>query len=184
MTTETNTQLHIRYATSLDNALLAELGAQAFYDSYIAQINPERMASYLITAFSPEFQALELTEPTTRFLIGEIDGAVAGYAKLRFELHHSAVAEEKIMEIDRLYVCHGWIGKGVGSQFMSACLAEAVREECDLVRLAVWEHNLRARAFYRKWNFVEAGEQLFQFVDEVQRDLTMMRSLVRSAYTS
>lgn len=28
--------------------------------------------------------------------------------------------------------------------------------------LGVWEHNSRARAFYRKWEFREVGQQIFQ----------------------
>jgi diamine N-acetyltransferase len=177
MTIANDIQLQIRYATSMDNILLAELGARTFYDSYISQVRPEAMVSYLADTFKPELQTLELAEPTARFLILEIDGVVAAYAKLQFAPHDSIGADQKLMEIERLYVCKEWLGKGVGSQLMRACLVEAEREECDLARLSVWEHNSRAIAFYRKWNFAETGEQYFQFVDEVQRDLTMVRRL-------
>jgi diamine N-acetyltransferase len=177
MSIPTHIVLQIRYATSADNTLLANIGAQTFYDSYIAQTRPAAMLSYLATTFSPEDQALELAEPTSRFLVVEIDGAPAGYAKLQFVPKSSTGADQKLMEIERLYVCKEWIGQGVGSQLMSACLGEAEREACNVVRLAVWEENLRAIDFYRKWGFTEAGKQIFHLGDEVQRDLTMIRSM-------
>ena len=42
---------------------------------------------------------------------------------------------------------------------------------------ALWEHNHRAQAFYRKWDFVEAGTHIFNLGDDPQRDLLMSRSL-------
>ena len=48
---------------------------------------------------------------------------------------------------------------------------------CDVVWLDVWEKNLRAIAFYRKWGFIEVGEQTFQLGDDLQQDLLMARAL-------
>ena len=58
---------------------------------------------------------------------------------------------------------------------MKACLYEAEKRSCDTIWLGVWEHNPRARAFYRKWGFVEVGTQLFQLGDDLQNDLLMQR---------
>jgi ribosomal protein S18 acetylase RimI-like enzyme len=46
---------------------------------------------------------------------------------------------------------------------------------CDTIWLDVWERNLRARAFYQKWGFIEVGTQLFQLGDDLQNDLLMQR---------
>ena len=46
---------------------------------------------------------------------------------------------------------------------------------CDIVWLAVWERNHRAIAFYRKWGFVEVGNQSFLLGDDLQNDLVMQR---------
>jgi ribosomal protein S18 acetylase RimI-like enzyme len=58
---------------------------------------------------------------------------------------------------------------------MRACLDEARTRGCDVIWLDVWEHNLRARAFYRKWGFSEAGTQPFKLGDDMQTDLLMRR---------
>lgn len=72
----------IRRATPNDAALLTEMGARTFYESFAAQNTPENMASYLASAFTPEALAAELTDERAIFLIAEVDGAAAGYAKL------------------------------------------------------------------------------------------------------
>jgi diamine N-acetyltransferase len=66
---------------------------------------------------------------------------------------------------------------GVGAMLMQACLDEAVKQGCDTVWLDVWEPNVRARAFYRKWGFIEVGTQLFQLGSDLQHDLILQRSI-------
>ena len=72
----------------------------------------------------------------------------------------------------------GW-GKA-WAQLMQACLDEAAKQGCDTIWLDVWEQNVRARAFYRKWGFVEVGTQLFQLGSDLQHDLILQRSVSRS----
>ena len=46
---------------------------------------------------------------------------------------------------------------------------------CDVVWLDVWEKNLRAIEFYRRWGFVEVGTQGFVLGSDVQHDLLMQK---------
>ena len=77
----------------------------------------------------------------------------------------------------RLYVAQEWLGRGVGEALMRACLDEAQRKGCKTIWLGVWERNIRAQAFYRKWNFQAVGEHVFQLGSDPQRDILMERSL-------
>ena len=76
-------KINVRCATTVDNALLADLGARTFQESFGADNTPENMAAYLAASFSPDLQAAELNDPSVVFLIAESDGTVAGYAQLR-----------------------------------------------------------------------------------------------------
>jgi diamine N-acetyltransferase len=165
--------IFIRYATPLDNALLAELGAETFYDSFAADNTPDNMTAYLAGAFSQEKQAQELADPASRFLIAENDKTVVGYARLNFGPAPDAIRGNKGMEIARLYARKPWIGKGVGALLMKVCLREAAQAGCDVVWLGVWERNLQAIDFYRKWGFMEVGRQMFQLGDDAQQDWIM-----------
>jgi ribosomal protein S18 acetylase RimI-like enzyme len=171
----TSDKIEIRYATAGDNVRLADFGAQAFSDSFAADNTPENMAAYLAVAFSPEIQAAELAEPGSVFLIAEIDGAMVGFARLKEGQPLVDVEDTGPVELVRIYAGLTWIGKGVGAALMQACLDEARRREYDSIWLGVWEHNRRAPAFYRKWEFIEVSSQPFQLGDELQTDLVMSR---------
>jgi ribosomal protein S18 acetylase RimI-like enzyme len=168
-------RIHIRYGVAADNTLLAQLGTRTFFDSFAAANTPENTAAYLAKSFGPEKQAAELAEPLSVFLIAEIDGAAAGFARLKEGQAHPAVSGVRPTEIVRIYACREWIGHGVGSALMRACLSEAEQRGCDVVWLGVWEHNPRAQAFYRKWGFEAVGTQLFMLGDDPQTDLVMQR---------
>jgi GNAT superfamily N-acetyltransferase len=161
--------------------LLAEVGAETFYDSFAADNTPENVAAYLAASFSPEKQAQELADPASRFLIAEAEGATVGYARVKFGQAPAAVAGRRPMEIVRFYARKPWISKGVGARLMQACLREAERADCDVIWLDVWERNPRAIAFYRQWGFVEVGTQVFQLGEDPQRDLLMARVISRDA---
>lgn len=177
-------RLRIRYATATDNTLLAELGAQTFFDSFAADNTPEDMAAYLDAAFSPKKQAQELADPDSMFLIAELGSDVAGYARLKFGPAPSAIGGQKPVEVARFYICKEWIGKGVGAQLMEACLREARQNGCDVIWLDVWERNPRAIAFYRKWGFTVVGTQKFQLGNDLQNDLLMARQLAERNNTN
>ena len=167
----------IRFATAADNKLLAEIGAQTFYDTFAADNTPEDMLAYLASSFSPEKQTRELADPRSIFLITEIAGRAAGYAHLRQTPPPACIIGAHPIEIGRLYACKEWIGRGVGAALMRACLDHAMQKNADTIWLDVWERNLRAIAFYRKWGFEQVGMQTFQLGSDLQNDLLMQRSV-------
>lgn len=169
--------LAIRYATAADNELLAEIGAQTFYDTFAPDNTPEDMRAYLAASFSPEKQARELADPRSIFLIAEIAGRAAGYAHLRQTPPPTCITGARAIEIGRLYARQEWIGRGVGAALMRACLDHAARQNADTIWLDVWERNPRAIAFYQAWGFVQVGTQTFQLGDDRQNDLLMQRSV-------
>ncbi len=170
-----NPTIYIRYGTDIDNRLLAELGAHTFQDAFGAENTPEDMAAYLAAEFTPEKQATELADPSSVFLIAEIEGRALGFARLKEGQSAPEIRGLRAIEIVRIYTSREWIGHGIGAILMKACLSEAEKRACDTIWLGVWERNLRARAFYRKWGFEEAGTHLFRLGDDLQTDRLMQR---------
>ena len=171
----------IRQASAGDAELLAELGARTFCETFAADNSPENMASYLASAFGPAMQAAELAEPESLFLIAEVDGIAAGYAKLKPGTPPPDVTGEKPIELVRLYVSREWLGRRVGAALMRACIDEAKRQGHHTLWLGVWEHNDRARSFYSKWSFRDVGTHIFQLGADPQTDILMERSIEESA---
>ncbi len=167
----------IRQAGPVDAALLAELGAHTFSETFAATNKPEDMAAYLAAAFSPAQMVAELADPLATFFIAEVDARAAGYAKLYAGAAEAGIEGEKPIELVRLYVAQEWFGRGVGAALMDACVDEARRRGHRTLWLGVWEHNGRARAFYRKGDFRDVGQHIFQLGDDAQTDILMARAL-------
>jgi ribosomal protein S18 acetylase RimI-like enzyme len=167
----------VRPATADDVSLLTDLGARTFAETFAADNTPEDMAAYLASAFSLEQQTAELAEPDSVFLIAEVNGVAAGYAKLRAGKPAEDIEATKPIELVRLYVEKEWFGRGVGQVLMRACLDEAQRAGFKTIWLGVWERNLRAQAFYRKWDFRPVGNHVFQLGADAQNDILMKREI-------
>lgn len=187
-------QVRIRRAdastdASADAALLAELGARTFYETFAASCRPEDMRAHLAAAFGTAQQQAELADARSTFLIAEArDGAedaatAIGYAKLfaGAEETPECVEGHAPVELARLYVAREWLGSGAGAGLMRELLSEARRAGHETMWLGVWEHNERAIAFYRKWGFEVVGEHIFQVGDDPQNDLLMARQLSAAA---
>ena len=167
----------IRRASSDDANLLAELGARTFQQTFAADNTAEDMAAYLALHFSVAQQTAELAHPASIFLIAEVDSHAAGYAKLHAGEPPNEIEGPKPIELVRLYVSQEWLGRGVGEVLMRACLDEARTAGHETLWLGVWERNARAQAFYRKWDFRDVGEHIFQLGADMQRDILMERAL-------
>ncbi|HEY0080479.1 MAG TPA: GNAT family N-acetyltransferase [Pyrinomonadaceae bacterium] len=168
----------VRPATLSDVEILADLGARTFAETFAAENSAENMDAYLSSAFSAERTAEELADKASVFLIAEMEGEAAGYAKLLAGEPPSCVEGERAIELSRLYVGQKWLGRGIGQALMQKCVDEARRAGARTMWLGVWERNFRAQAFYRKWGFRHVGEQIFMLGSDAQTDWVMQCELV------
>lgn len=167
----------IRHATIADADLLSELGSRTFLETFAATNNPEDMAAYLAETFNPACQTEEIADPLSVFLIAEIDGMAVGYARIKAGDVPACVTGAKPIELVRLYVSQQWLGRGVGAGLMQRCIKEAQQAGYSTMWLGVWEHNDRARDFYRKWKFQDVGSHIFQLGSDPQTDILMERAI-------
>ena len=167
----------IRRGTVEDAGLLSELAARTFSETFAADNTPEDLAEYVATSFNIARLTSELEDPASTFLIAEVDGNAAGYARLHDGEPEKCIEGANPVELVRLYVLREWLGRGVGEQLMRACLDAARQAAHKTVWLGVWERNARAQAFYRKWNFRTVGEHVFPLGSDLQRDIVMERAL-------
>jgi diamine N-acetyltransferase len=167
----------IRQATLADAASLTELAARTFYDAFAELNKPENMEVYMREAFTVPQLTAELRDPHASFLLAEVEGAPAGYAKLQNGAAPACITGPKPIELVRLYVAQQYHGAGIGNDLMRACLDEARSRGYQTIYLGVWEHNTRAQTFYFKWDFTVVGSHIFQMGDDPQTDWWMQRAL-------
>jgi len=166
-------KMNIRYGNSDDAKMLSGLGAETFYDTFAKDNTPENISLYIKKSFSTGIQLNELSRPDIIFLIAELEDKPVGYAKLKMNSNDESVTGTKVIEIERIYASQEHIGKGVGKELMKACIKETRQRGCDSIWLGVWEKNLRAIDFYKKWGFREVGTHIFSVGEDPQNDLVM-----------
>ena len=172
----------LRIAQLDDAKALAALAEATFRDTFSAANTTENMDAHCRVSYGEAAQAREIADASMQTLVAEHEGALVAYAQLRFGLAPDCVHAQRPGEILRLYVRHDWRGRGLAQQLMGACLAALRDRGADAAWLGVWEHNLRAIAFYRKFDFSEVGDHIFQVGDDPQCDIVMMRSLLDAAW--
>jgi diamine N-acetyltransferase len=172
-------QIQIREATAADAKLLTDLSYTTFWDAFAHHPKnaPDDLAHYMRQAFNVDQIAVELADPISIFLIAEVGGRPAGYAKLIVGSLEDGIIADRPIELSRLYSHQEYIGKGVGQNLMDACLELAATRGHDVMWLGVWEHNPRAQRFYEKNGFREVGRHVFQLGSDPQTDLLMQRSI-------
>lgn len=169
--------LDIRRADRGDAKALSRLAESTFRAAFGAQNTAEQMAVHCRDSYGERIQAAEISDPEMLTLLCEDDGRLIGYAQLRWGEAPACVAAGSPGELQRLYVVEDRHGMGVAQALMTACI-EAMRQRgSDVVWLGVWERNPRALAFYRKFGFVEMGDQIFSLGGDPQRDIVMARPL-------
>lgn len=177
LTSSAPRSLHIRTATIADAALLADLAARTFAESFGAHNTVDDMSIHLSRTYGEAIQKRELEDPALTYLIAEVNGATAGYALVRAGSAPAIVTGVQPVEIYRFYVDRPWHGRGVAQGLMSACEAEARRRGGQTLWLGVWERNERAKRFYEKMGFRDVGTQEFVVGTDPQTDRVLTRAI-------
>src|SRR5215208_679988 len=181
MSAATSPPIATRAARPDDAAILTELGASTFAETFEAANSPDDFAAYMRVAFGESIQRAELEDPDTTVFFAEREGDVLGYVMLREGRTPSVVPADDALEIARLYARRRAVGTGVGAALMQRALAEAAGRGKDAVWLGVWERNERAIRFYEAWGFHRCGTQPFLLGADLQTDLVMVRRLTRES---
>jgi ribosomal protein S18 acetylase RimI-like enzyme len=173
------TEIKIRPASVDDAKLLTDLAYTTFWDAFAHHPKnaPDDLAHYMRQAFTIEQITEELADPKSQFLIAEIDGEPAGYAKLIFDTTEPEVIAEWPVELSRLYSHQKFLGQGVGQALMDACFDRAKETGRDVMWLGVWEYNPRAQRFYEKNGFRFVGKHTFLLGSDPQTDLLMQKEI-------
>src|SRR6266550_5260926 len=167
----------IRAGLATDATALAELAARTFSETFAVDNRPEDIAIHAAQAYGTPHQQRELLDPEIVTLLVEVDGQLAGYAHLRSGVPPACVAGENPIEVWRFYIGQQWHGRGIAQALMRSVESDAHRRGGRTLWLGVWERNERAKAFYHKSGFADAGSHVFMVGTDAQTDRILIRSL-------
>lgn len=167
----------IRKATISDAELLSNLARVTFSEAFAEVNTKEDIESYLSSAFSLKQITSELQEEGNDFYLMFSGEEAIAYAKLNSNEKLNVLEGKKIIQIQRIYARKKVLGTGKGSQLMEKCISVAREKEMDVVWLTVWQQNIRAIEFYKKWGFKIIGEKKFMVGSKVFNDYVMCLNL-------
>ena len=173
----------IRRATLDDAEVLARLAEGIFRDTFATADNRSDLDLYCAKSFGIEIQQQEILDANSVTLLAEMEDQPIGFAHILLQAPNVSVSANQPSELRRLYVEKEWHGRGVAKELMAHILSVVAHSGSDHIWLGVWEHNPRAIAFYQKHGFEVAGEHVFQFGNDPQRDLIMI-SKVNESFAS
>jgi ribosomal protein S18 acetylase RimI-like enzyme len=170
-------QVTIRRAVPDDAPALAALAEGTFRATFEADNDPGDLDAYCATAFSTALQGAQIADPAIdTIVVADPRGRLVAYAQLRPGGPEDVDLPEPT-ELWRFYVDAALHGRGLAQRLMTATLDAARARHATTIWLGVWEHNLRARAFYRKCGFADVGAHTFVLGSDRQTDLIMARTV-------
>jgi ribosomal protein S18 acetylase RimI-like enzyme len=151
-------QITIQRALPGDAAILSAISRQTFFDTFTGTCTEEDMQSFLDTNFNLQQVERELSNNDDYYWLARAGDEVVGYLRLMEDYSQFPLIKQwKALELKRIYVLREFQGKGVAPLLMEHTINFARENNYQVVWLGVWEHNLRAQAFYRKQGFEDSG---------------------------
>lgn len=165
-----NTQ--IRRVELKDAVALSELSKSTFYDTFSGTCTEDDMQQFLHDYFDIEVVKKELSDKNDFYFFIEIDGVPAGYLRLKEDYSHFGLMKQwKALELKRIYIDKPYHGKGLAQELMLFAEDFAKENKFEVLWLGVWEHNYRAKKFYKKMGFKDSGHMHdFPIGNTPQRD--------------
>jgi diamine N-acetyltransferase len=174
--TNNNPQTIIRRATPDDAAILAELGAATFTETFGHLYSPEDLQAFLVGSHSVDAWARTLADHQRAVWIAALAdrtpiGFIAvGACKLPVENREATAGE-----IQQLYVLARHHNLRLGSRLMEFGLEWLEVQRRTPLYIGVWSENLGAQRFYGRYGFNKVGEYGFPVGKTVDREFILKR---------
>lgn len=175
-----NDQQRIDYAAPAahQHESLRAMARRCFADTFSQHYDPEPFGDFLDNTFGPEGgMARDLDDPELRWMVAFDGTGPIGYAKLTPLRAPAEAPLPGARELQQLYVLKEWHGSGVAVRLMEWALATATAARAPELYLTVFDHNERAKRFYRRHGFAEVGRCTFTLGDRVDDDRIWRRPL-------
>ena len=150
--------LQIRRAVTEDALLISSLSGVTFYDTFNDTCTEEDIKGFIETFFNVELVSKELQDANDFYFIAFINEKAVGYIRMKEEESDVEIINKyRGIELKRIYVLKEFHSLKIGAELMSFALNLATEKNYELVWLGVWEHNEKAKNFYKKFGFEDSG---------------------------
>lgn len=161
-----------------DHAALRAMARRSFSETFAHLYEPDSFAEFLDHSYGEDgTMAHDLNDPAIHWLAGFHEEEPVGYAKLTPLRAPAPRPLPGSVELQQIYVLPAWHGRGVAARLMQWALAAATELHAPEVYLTVFDHNERAKRFYRRHGFVEVGRCTFTLGGRADDDRVWRRTM-------
>ena len=199
-------ELVIQEALTTDAEAIAKVGAATFALSFAHSMPTVDMQAYLEEAYTPTAISKEIASNQNQFFVARLKstegaetGEVAGFIQMKLGTTDPCIPPDvQMCELHRIYVSPDYHGGGTGQLLVERGLSwaqdqvlgskrldlavdtmasEEVKKRRAGIWLGVWEENVKAQRFYRRWGFERLGAHDFIMGGTTQTDFVMVKWL-------
>lgn len=166
----------IRRATSADAAVMAELGAATFAETFGHLYPPEDLQTFLGKNHTPESWTGTLADPHRAvFLVDHPSGRKIGFICVGPCKLPVQGLEATSGEIQQLYVLAEFHNLKLGTRLMDAGLEWLTSQGRAPLYIGVWSENYGAQRFYARYGFTKVGDYGFPVGETVDHEFILKR---------
>ena len=169
--------MSIRQATPDDAALLCQLSAATFVETFGHLYPPQDLLAYLAIAYPEDLQRQQLEGGDYAAWILELDGQAAGFVFAGpCGLPHAEV-QPGDLELKRLYLRRSQQNGGWGAKLFAEAEDWMRRNGPAAIWIGVWSGNEGAQRFYARHGYLKAGEYLYPVGEARDLEFILRKSL-------
>lgn len=152
----------VRRASIADAGDIALLGRTTFKETFghLFHDHADDLRTYLCSTFGPAKLEASLGKRENVYWIAEQDAVPVGYAKLKHPSPLPGDQQHAACQLQKIYVLADRIGQGIGRALLDAVVSHAAAL-APALWLDVLQENERAIAFYARFGFGPAGDDIY-----------------------
>lgn len=173
----TESSVVIRIAEKRDVKSLTKLAIETYTDAFGDSIEASELAAHVATNLSES--CIETFILKDVVLVAELEDQMIGFVHFSDINIPVETPTNKSRTLRRLYVHRDFQNKGVGSSLMGAALEHPLLKGAEYIYLEVWEYNVGAQRFYKRYGFEKIDQRRFVLPSGAEADFDFI--MVRRA---
>jgi len=153
-------------------AVLTNIGATTFYDSYKNENTEADMQAYIANTYTLKKLAQNIGNQNIIYFLAYNQTGDVGYIKLLLNQVNGKLVGNNA-EIEKIYVREAFHGKGIAHELMAFTVNYCKQYNYQNIYLGVWQQNHKALKFYDKFGFKTFDTRTFQLGKRLCNDFML-----------
>ena len=160
----------LRPLTVSDAENFSKVAARSFIEAYQDLESMAELEAFCANHFSVEQLKNDLQDVDYQHVGAFLGDEMTGYLKLNLSVLPDGTRDASALQVHRIYVLRDFWTHKIGAAMMVKTMEIARELGASRIWLVVYNKNLRAQDFYKKWSFRQTGNYEFDFNGVIHLD--------------